>query len=264
MEKLGIFHLQSDYAELRINGNTAGLYLGIQKPEDYIRSLESTLLIRREYEGRYTIEYSGGEDTREQVKRLKSIPKLTKKLEGQQLYESLNAIVQLDHYFKWLAFNYLIRNGDYTDELFLYLAGEDSRFDIIPWDYDDIFQRQPHNGFEKRNKVLNHKLLFSGEAYLDIIIDKDSFLYAQFLHSFQEVLDILTPEVLKQTFEKVFLELYPYFMDQELIAQSESDHYGLTSLSILKDDLQNQFRDLLILRLSIKAIIESELGRLVE
>lgn len=39
-----------------------------------------------------------------------------------------------------LAFNYLIRNGDYTDELFLYLTGKGNQFQIIPWDYDDIFQ----------------------------------------------------------------------------------------------------------------------------
>ena len=58
MEKIGIFPLQNDYVELRINGNSEGLYLAIQKPEDYIRSQESPLLVRREYAGRYTIENS--------------------------------------------------------------------------------------------------------------------------------------------------------------------------------------------------------------
>ena len=104
------------------------------------------------------------------------------------MYDSLNAVVHLDHYFQWLAFNYLIKNGDYTDELFLYLSTEDKRFDIIPWDYDDIFKSQPHDGFEKRNKVLDHKLLFSAEAYIDIVIDKDPFLYLEFLKSFFQLL----------------------------------------------------------------------------
>ena len=262
MEKIGIFHLENYFSELRINGKSAGIYLAIQKPEDYIRSLDSNLLARREFMGRYTIEFERGDDNREHMKSLRSIPRLSKALEGQQLYDSLNRVLHMDHYFKWLAFNYLIKNGDYTDELFLFLAAGEDRFDIIPWDYDDIFQRQPHESSVERNKVLDHKLLFSGEAYLDIVIDKDSFLYLQFLDSFQEVLGILTPQVIKESFEQVYAELYPYYLDQEIIAQSESDHYGSTVLSILKEDLRQQFQILLMQRQSIGSIIKAELRRM--
>ena len=198
------------------------------------------------------------------MKSLRSIPKLTKALEGQQLYDSLNVVLHMDQYFKWLAFNYLIKNGDYTDELFLFLTPGENRFDIIPWDYDDIFQRQPHESYERRNKLLDHKLLFSGEAYLDIVIDSDSFLYLKFLQSFQEVLELLTPELIKTTFERVYTELYPYYMDQEIISQSESDHYGQTVLNILKQDLRHQFRNVLMQRKSIEAIIDTELRRMEE
>ena len=259
MERIDIFHLQNDFAELRINGNSAGLYLAIQKPEDYIRSLGSTLLVRREYEERYITEYSDGENTKGQVKRLRNIPKLAKEFEDHQLYDSLNAVVHMDHYFRWLAFNYLIKNGDYTDELFLYLLEDEDRFDIIPWDYDDIFKSQPHDGLESRNKVLDHRLLFSGEAYLDIVVDSDNFLYLKFLHSFQQVLEILNPEVIKDAFEVVYMELYPYYSDQQLISKSESDQYGLTSLSDLKADLHEKYKAILVRRERIESIIESEL-----
>ena len=167
MERIGIFHLQNYYSELRVNEKTAGIYLAIQKPEDYIRSQGSTLLVRREYDERFTIEDSHGKEAKDQIKRLRGIHKLTKQYEGQQLYDSLNNVVHMDHYFQWLAFNYLVKNGDYTDELFFYLLPDENRFDIIPWDYDDIFMRQPHESFEQRNRVLDHKLLFSGEEYLD-------------------------------------------------------------------------------------------------
>jgi hypothetical protein len=170
----------------------------------------------------------------------------------------------MDQYFKWLAFNYLIKNGDYTDELFLFLVAGENRFDIIPWDYDDIFQRQPHESYARRNKVLDHKLLFSGEAYLDIVIDSDSYLYLKFLESFQEVLDLLTPNLIKESFERVYAELYPYYVEQEIIAPSESDHYGSTVLSILKEDLRQQFQILLMQRQSIESIIEAELRRMEE
>ena len=264
MEEVGIFHLENHFAEVRINGKSAGIYLAIQKPEDYIRSLDSNLLARREYKGRYTIDYEKGDDTREQMKRLRNIPRLSKSLEGQELFDSLNVVVHMDQYFKWLAFNYLIKNGDYTDELFLFLVPGENRFDIIPWDYDDIFQRQPHETYRRRNKVLDHKLLFSGEAYLDIVIDKDSFLYLRFLDSFQEVLGLLTPQLIKASFERVYAELYPYYMDQEIIAPSESDHYGPTVLSIFKEDLRRQFQILLVQRQSIESIIDAELRRMDE
>ena len=96
MEKIGIFHLENHFTELRINGKSAGIYLAIQKPEDHIRSLESDLLARREYKGRYTIEFERGENTKEQIQRLRSIPRLTNALEGQQLYDSLNAVLHMD------------------------------------------------------------------------------------------------------------------------------------------------------------------------
>ena len=262
MEKIGIFHLENYFTELRINGKSAGIYLALQKPEDYIRSLDSNLLVRREYKGRYTIEYEMGNDTREQMKSLRSIPGHSKALEGQELYDYLNGVLYMDQYFKWLAFNYLIKNGDYTDELFLFMVSGENRFDIIPWDYDDIFQRQPHESSVRRNKVLDHKLLFSGEAYLDIVIDKDNFLYLKFMDTFQEVLEILTPQLIKDSFEKVYAELYPFYLDQEIIAQSESDHYGPTVLSILKEDLRQQFQILLMQRQSIESIIKAELRRM--
>ena len=262
MERIGIFQLQNKFAELRINGKSAGLYLAIQKPEDYIHSLDSPLLVRREYEGRFTIEDAQGKYTKQQIKRLRNIPKLTKKYAGQQLYDSLNTVVHMDHYFQWLAFNYLIQNGDYTDELFLYLKTDENRFDIIPWDYDDIFMRQPHDGFEKRNKILDHKLLFSGEAYLDIVIDSDDVLYMKFLDRFREILEILHPDFLKQAFDDVYAELYPYYTDQEIIAQSENDYFGHTDLSTLKADLQNHYQGMIYQRMSIQRIIDSELLRI--
>lgn len=264
MERIGIFHLHNYYAELLINDKTAGIYLAIQKPEDYIRSLESTLLVRREYEERFTIEDSHGKDTKDQINGLREIRKLTKRYEGQQLYDSLNSVVHMDHYFQWLAFNYLVKNGDYTDELFFYLTPDENRFDIIPWDYDDIFMRQPHESFEQRNRVLDHKLLFSGEEYLDIVIDSDNYLYREFLRNFRQVLEILNPDTIKDKFEQVYRELYPYYADHEIIAQSEYDQYGLTDLATLKEDLQHQFQFLLYQRQSVDAIITSEMTRLSE
>jgi spore coat protein H len=264
MQRVGIFPLQNDFAELRVNGHSNGLYLAIQKPEDYIRSFGSPLLVRRDYEEQFIVEDSHGGNTRELMKRLRQIPRLTRKLEGQVLYDTLNSLVHMDHYFQWLAFNYLIKNGDYTDELFLYYREDTRRFDIIPWDYDDIFKQQPHDGFHQRNKILQHRLLYSAEEYMDIVIDRDTCLYLDFLKNFQEVLQVLDPELIRDTFEQVYRELYPYYTDQEIIARSESDLYGLTDLDELKTDLRIQFQATLTQWKSIEVIIDAELRRLSE
>ena len=69
----------------------------------------------------------------------KLIYKSLKKQNGEELYKTLNQWIDLDNYMKWLAFNFLVRNGDYTDEVFLYIDPEINKFKIIPWDYDDLF-----------------------------------------------------------------------------------------------------------------------------
>ena len=48
-------------------------------------------------------------------------------------------------YFSWLAFNFFIMNGDYSDELYLFALPnqEEIRFGVLPWDYDDILTGSP-------------------------------------------------------------------------------------------------------------------------
>jgi hypothetical protein len=91
------------------------------------------------------------------------------------------------------------------------------------------------------------------------MIDRDEFLYLKFLHCFQQVLDILTPDVLRDAFEQIYLELYPYYSDQNIIDQSESDQYGLTSLCELKKDMQHQYQSTVFRMKRIETILESEL-----
>src|SRR6185436_7151833 len=102
---------------------------------------------------------------------------------GEALYEQLANALIVDHYFGWLAFNYLIMNGDYSDELYLYIVPGTTRFDIIPWDYDDIFKASPHEGTQARNAVPGFKqtLVFSSEDPLDRTIATDAFVYSKYL-----------------------------------------------------------------------------------
>ena len=54
---------------------------------------------------------------------------------------------------RWLAFNFLVRDGDYTDEVYLYIDPELKKFKLIPWDYSNLFLTAPHEGTAERRKV---------------------------------------------------------------------------------------------------------------
>ena len=256
MRQLEIFYLSNQFAELVINGRSQGTYLMIQKPEDYCRNIGSGLLVRREGIGKISIEHTLDVEAKKQVKTLKQIKVLPNQYSGKQLYDTLNRIIDFKAYAKWLGFNYLVMNGDYTDELFLFVDPETSRFQILPWDYDDVFASQPHEGQKRRDHKLGNQLLFSSEAPFDQVIAHDEFLYDVYLKIFKEVLMVMTPEVLKNSFQQVYGELYPFYSDPDIIVQSQYDHSGLTSIELLREDLNRHFELLVTRRNSLEIAIE--------
>jgi hypothetical protein len=126
----------------------------------------------------------------------------------------------MDHYLEWLGFNYWVMNGDYSDELFLYARPETGLLDIIPWDYDDLFKREPHEGREIRNKTLANKMIFSTEEVLDQVIGADNFLYEKYLASLKGMLLHLSPEKVKATMDQVIGELTDLARDEEAVMAS--------------------------------------------
>jgi spore coat protein H len=255
MDHIGIFPLKNRFTELMINGQTQGTYLMIQKPEDYCRAIGSGLLVRRNSSQQFKIEFIANTESKKSTRYLRKISELTKHYSGVLLHDTLAQIVDLNAYDKWLAFNYLIMNGDYTDELFLFLAPETGRYRIIPWDYDDIFAEQPHEGQQRRDQKFGNQLLFSSEAPFDLMIAGDEYLYQEYLKTFHQMLSAITPEVLKNAFERVYNELYPYFSDPEIIAQSQYDQSGLTNIELLREDLKLHYDFLLNRRNSIEATL---------
>jgi spore coat protein H len=154
---------------------------------------------------------------------------------GEELCKILSEYIDLEGYMKWLAFNFLVRNGDYSDEVFFYIDPEIEKYRIIPWDYDDIFALTPHEGKVQRNKILGDKLIFSSEDLLDQKIAADPYLYERYLKMFKEVLDKLSPELLINVIENSYAELYPFYSAEEIISNSKFDYYKDASLENLKD-----------------------------
>ena len=246
MDTLGIFKLFYSFCELRINGNSEGIFLIVERPEDWaLMEKHSPLVLRRGYNHRIdkiiADKKSSRTATKEYVANYKQIYKSLRKYEGEELYKVLKEYIDLDFYMKWLAFNFLIHNGDYSDEVFFYFDPQINRFRIIPWDYDDILATGPHEGAVKRNKTIGYKLLYSSEDLLDKKIASDPYLYELYLIRLKAVLETLSHGTLKQVIENTYAELYPFYSDKEIISNAQFDRYEDASLTKLMSYLSNMY-----------------------
>jgi len=253
MENSKLFNLFYSYCELIINDQNEGIYMIVERPEDWaMKKEDSPLLIRRGYNHEIDKIIKGKEINKSQIKEYCSfynqIYKCLYKYEGEELYKSLSSWLDVELYMKWLAFNFFIRNGDYTDEVYFYFDPVISKFKIIPWDYDDLFHIAPHEGNIETGRQIEDKLIFSAEDILDEKIAEDPYLYKVYLIQFSEVLNQLSPAVMKKVFENTYAELYPYYTNEAIINMSVYDAHKNVNIERLQNDLFAMYSQLTISR----------------
>lgn len=246
LDTLGIFNLFYSFCELRINGSSAGVYMILERPEDWaIKEKQSPAVIRRGYDHKISKMKAGKNVSRTDTKKYtgcyRQIYRSLHDYEGKELYNVLQENVDMDVYMKWIAFNFLVQNGDYSDEIFFYMDPAINKYRIIPWDYDDIFARIPHEGASKGNAIIGDKLIFSAEDLLDEKIITDTYLYAVYLERLKAVLEILSPALMKSVFEQTYAELYPYYINEEIISNTQSDYYNDANLENLQIHLKKMY-----------------------
>ena len=242
METLDLYHLFYSFCNLQINDKSEGIFMLVERPEDWaLNEKGSPMVIRRGF--KHAIEEITVNDSLEQVDKrkyveyYKEIYRALNRYEGEELYETLKEYLDIDYYMNWLAFNFLIHNGDYSDEVFFYIDPEIGKYRILPWDYDDILVSSPHEGLKQRNISIGDKMLFSGEDLLDTKIANDPYLYGQYKAHLKEVLEAITPDELKLVIENTFAELYPYYIDDQIISNVQYDAYKDANLATLKSYL---------------------------
>jgi len=210
LEKIGLLPLFHSYCKVWINDEPQGFYLLIEKPQESRGKLESPYMLRRGPEHSISDEYFDDEDkelAKNYKKQFQSIYASINELSGEALVTKLEQLINLDNYFHFIAFNYLIMNGDYADEVFLYIEPKNQRFEVIPWDYDDILRPVPHEGRVKRNSRYADKRLFSLEESLDVAIAGNEQLYSIYEQSMKKMLLTLDSAQLSSTAHQVILEL---------------------------------------------------------
>lgn len=284
LKEIDLWPLHSFYTEVFINNHHQGLYLFIENLKEYIsKKKNATSILRRGY-NHHIIEIQTNKDdelynlfkysynkhiaANLKIKNMEVIsdPYILKFnhiydilsiYKGKQLYDSLNVILNLENYMKKIAADEILENGDFTDEIYFYSESKNTEkitFDIIPWDYDDIFSSMPHEigrkdslcgrcfgiriypTYEDFMNETKGRLVFSIEDDLDYIIMKDDYLYNKYLEKLDEILKKLDVTLISKYFDKLEYELLTFYQIPEVINQSKFDEHP-TELSTLKTNL---------------------------
>lgn len=219
LETMGIFPLFNSYCKVWINDQPQGIYLLIEKPQHVKSTLKSPYMLRRGPDHSISDEYFESEDkeaAKKYRKQFQSIYTSMHAMSPDDYAKHLQQIMNLESYSKFLAFNYLVMNGDYADEVFLYIEPQKQWFEVIPWDYDDILKPVPHEGRTERNKEHSDKKLFSLEESLDRAIAANPQLYSNYEQTLRQVLLTLDSTTLTQAAHRVIHELEQISSDKAM------------------------------------------------
>jgi len=244
--EVGLWPVYSFFTEVKLNNNSQGLYHFIEDPVEYfIEQRNSAFVLRRGYN--HTIREidsapSHKNDSQVYISRFNKIYSDIFNYSGQKLYDTLSTSLDLEQYFTKLGIDLLLKNGDYTDELFFYtkIRNKKEVFGVFPWDYDDLFTDLPHEigrswavgtVFGKRSYSgmsavvadVGSKLLFSIEDDLDYKIAKDNVLYQKYLASLRVVIDQLDISAIDRLFDNTFRKISPFYANDSIILLSKLD-----------------------------------------
>ena len=262
LEEQGIMPLFYRFVELKINGSTQGIYLLVEDPEQYYLDIGSEFILRRGYYNSFDdIEYSPSYHfiPRESYEtRFQEIYSSLTTLQGEALYNALNERLNMEQYFRKMGIDYLLQNGDYTDEVYLYalVHQDEPRFSIIPWDYDDLFRSYPHEvgiswgtghllgdrHYETHQDILDEigdKMIFSIEDDLDYSIAMDPYLYDQYESTIAGMIEEMDLGDIDALFEQVKGELLPFYYNEEIVVQSQFDQHE-TSFKIWNNNMEDK------------------------
>jgi hypothetical protein len=244
--EVNLWPVYSFFTEVKLNDYTQGLYHFIEDPVEYfIEQKNSSFVLRRGYDHvirKYTAGLNPIHEPQSYISRFKKIYSDIAIYSGSQLYDSLLANLDMEQYFTKLGIDLLLKNGDYTDEVFFYAKTSDNKeiFGVFPWDYDDLFSDKPHEigrswatgtvfghrSYSDMNDIVTDvgtKLLFSIEDDLDYKIAKDSVLYQEYLKTLKTVIEKIDNSVIDKIFDYTFDHISPFYSNNSIIEQSRFD-----------------------------------------
>jgi len=218
-----LFPLFNTYCKLWINDVPQGIYLLIEKPVHYRSEIKSPYMLRRGLNHKISDEYFEKEnatEAKEYRKKYLSIYAILKEKDLSSRVTELSKVIDLTMYYRWMAFNYLVMNGDYSDEVYLYINPDTKLYEVLPWDFDDILKPAPHEGWAARNKSLQDKKVYSLEETLDRSIAANGDLYSRYETELKNLVIRNDSSKMSQISKQVIEELNALSQDKEIAASS--------------------------------------------
>jgi len=219
LQTIGLLPLYNFYCKVWINEEPQGIFLLVEKPQQAQTKLKSPYMLRRGPNHAIADDYyedSDKEAAKTYKKQFQSIYSIIKSTSESEQVAQLNKVINLDNYFQFLAFNYLVMNGDYADEVFFYVDPKNQLFELIPWDYDDILKPVPHEGRVERNREFADKKIFSLEESFDRAIAGNKELYTVYEQSLKKMLLTLDSSSLTASAHLVLSELEQLSQDKSI------------------------------------------------
>ncbi|MES2803236.1 MAG: CotH kinase family protein [Bdellovibrionota bacterium] len=247
--------LPSEYAEVKINGKTNGLYAVVQKPKAAMSDI-SPYVVRRGYKSRF--QHDDAEISKKltltQIEEIKAIADsiytdvATKR--DATLFNSLKQKMDIDAYMRWMAMNSLYRNGDFPDEIFFYVDGDMYKqgrifFRVMPWDFDDLFKAMhsvPINATEAAKPENQDSILYSYEDRLDrSFTPSNVYMYSQFKFATRNVIiNHLTQNATDKLLTQIHSEISEYLSNGEILQMGSQDS-SRKNKPYTKAEIQNLF-----------------------
>ncbi len=209
LSRMGLFPPLNSYCTLWINDQLQGVYLLVEKPQSAMAKLNSPFMIRRGADHKIDQEYVQTK-SKDSVKRYRKMYHAlydVTRLKDVALYQHLQNSMNIEAYFEWMGFNYFVKNGDYSDELFLYIDPNSRQFKVMAWDYDDLLMDYPHEGKEARYQLLKDRMIFSLEDDLDKTIATDDYVYERYRQVLTTLLQNIDENLLDTAAHQVLGEL---------------------------------------------------------
>ncbi|AZZ36218.1 hypothetical protein CIK05_05225 [Bdellovibrio sp. qaytius] len=233
LKAIGIHSLETQFAEVELNGQSQGLYMLTENQSEVLmKEKDADIVIRRRYNDDLEVKDSKKELSEADVLKyqttLRNLHKSIRELSGDQLIATLEKNLNLKNYLKWLAFNYIIKNGDYSDEVYFFgkknSAGE-IYFDVSPWDLDDSFSADMHlSSFPKgpnyhMTENSQKQMIYNYESRIDRKVAGDAKLLRMYFAAMDEVVSTLSQkDVLYKIQQEVIANLSPYLDDADIQA----------------------------------------------
>jgi hypothetical protein len=259
LNRLGVMNLKSNYAHLTVDAlgspHNAGIYLITEKPDEVLKKkkYDSPLVLRRGINDKAEVESTDDPALEATYHEMYAWAKAANsgRLSPEDFAARIAARLDLKSYFRWMAFNGLVRNQDFQDEVFFYIdprqsTPENPVFAVFPWDFDDTFQG-PQSGV-----LATLKRLTTREDSLDKAIAGNEILQAKFDEVAKEMMAEITDAMLTDVQETVAADIEPYLTKDIVGVSSKEDgkdvrHDRVYILGLLTErlsEISNSSKDL--------------------